>query len=89
MTDTEKDIKEMYNVIRVAVKTTPIFLNGLLIPASKVDEFYSIVKNLTNRARDADKYWNQIVQATEDSEIARNDFVKALCDGKIKIQRKE
>lgn len=89
MTDTEKDIKEMYNIIRVAVKTTPIFINGLLIPASEVDEFYSIVKNLTTRARDADKYWKQILQATEDSEIARNDFVKALCDGKIKIQRKE
>ena len=89
MTDTEKNIKKMWNVLRLAAETTPNFLNGLLIPASKVDEFYSIVKNLTNRARDADKYWKQIVQATENSEIARNDFVKALCDGKIKIKGKE
>ena len=89
MTNTEKNIKKMWNVLSLAAETTPNFLNGLLIPASKVDEFYSIVNNLVNRARDADKYWKQILRATENSEIARNDFVKALCDGKIKIQRKE
>ena len=85
----QEQIDTMQKIIRGAIYTSPTFLKGLLIPEYSLEEFFWAIEYLSKKAKDSEKYWEQIIEATRNGEKATWDFMKALIDNKIKFVKKD
>jgi len=85
----QEKIDRLNEILKNASIKTPYFLNGVLIPRWHLEEFYLAIHYLMDKAKDSEKYKEQIIEATHNGEKATHDFMKALMDGKIKIVKKD
>ena len=85
----QERIDRMNEIYKNAYMKSPHFLRGLLIPDHDVEEFQILMHSMMADAKLSEEYWEQICQATVDGEKATHDFIKALLDNKITINKSE
>ena len=80
MTDVEEQIKEMDEIIKTAIETTPEFLKGLLIPDSMYSRFLSLINSFMKGAREGKKYFKLMMEGEAVREKMKLDFVMGICE---------